>query len=268
MNLNGKRALITGGVRGIGQAIAVAYLREGAAVFVTGQSEDGVASGIENLKQKAQNGKPANGFHVSGCALDVRDQASVDKAVENAMSALGEIDILVNNAGRGGGGPTVETPDTVWYDVLDVNLHGTYRMTRSVLSKSGMLKRKWGRIINMASTGGKQGVQLAAAYTASKHGVVGFSKSLGLELAKSGVTVNALCPGFVETDLAKTARNNYARVWGIDSDEVLRRFEARIPIGRYVQPDEVAPMAVLLGSDTAGAITAQAINVCGGLGNY
>jgi ketoreductase len=152
--------------------------------------------------------------------------------------------------------------------VIDVNLNGTYRMTRAVLSRSAMLKQKWGRIINMASTGGKQGVQLAAAYTASKHGVVGFSKSLGLELAKTGVTVNAICPGFVETDLARTARDNYAKVWGIDSDEVLRRFEARIPIGRYVQPEEVAPLAVMLASDSSAAITAQAINVCGGLGNY
>jgi ketoreductase len=184
------------------------------------------------------------------------------------MSALGGIDILVNNAGRGGGGPTLQTPDGLWFDVIDVNLHGTYRMTRAVLARSGMLQQKWGRIINMASTGGKQGVQLAAAYTASKHGVVGLSKSLGLELAKSGVTVNAICPGFVETDLAKTARVNYAKAWNTDAEDVLHRFEARIPIGRYVQPEEVAPLAVLLASDSAAAITAQAINVCGGLGNY
>ena len=209
-----------------------------------------------------------NGFHLSGAPLDVRDQASVEKAVDTAMSELGDVDILVNNAGRGGGGPTVSTPEKVWFDVIEVNLNGTYRMTRTVLSRSGMIKQKWGRIINMASTGGKQGVQLAAAYTASKHGVVGFSKSLGLELAKTGVTVNSICPGFVETDLAKTARDNYAKVWGIDSDEVLRRFEARIPIGRYVNPEEVAPLAVMLASDTSAAITAQAINVCGGLGNY
>lgn len=268
MTLAGKRALITGGMRGIGRAIAVAYVREGASVFVTGQSEESVHSGLESLKEEVKNGKSSNGVHIGGGVLDVRKQESVEQAVDAAMADLGEIDILVNNAGRGGGGPTVQTPEQVWFDVLDVNLNGTYRMTRTVLNKSGMLKRKWGRVINMASTGGKQGVQLAAAYTASKHGVVGFSKSLGLELAKSGVTVNAICPGFVETDLAKTARNNYARAWGIESDEVLKRFEARIPIGRYVQPQEVAPMAVLLGSDGAAAITAQAINVCGGLGNY
>jgi ketoreductase len=157
---------------------------------------------------------------------------------------------------------------SLWFDVIDVNLHGTYRMTRAVLERSSMLKHKWGRIINMASTVGKQGVQLAAAYTASKHGVVGFTKSLGLELAKSGVTVNAICPGFVETDLAKKARDGYAAAWKIDAEEVLHRFEARIPIGRYVQPDEVAPLAVMLASENSGAITAQAINVCGGLGNY
>jgi ketoreductase len=268
MALAGKRAIVTGGARGIGRAIALAFLREGASVFITGQSDESVQKGIADLKTEFHNGKHENGFHLSGAPLDVRDQTSVEKAVDTAMSELGDVDILVNNAGRGGGGPTVSTPEKVWFDVIEVNLNGTYRMTRTVLSRSGMIKQKWGRIINMASTGGKQGVQLAAAYTASKHGVVGFSKSLGLELAKTGVTVNSICPGFVETDLAKTARDNYAKVWGIDSDEVLRRFEARIPIGRYVNPEEIAPLAVMLASDTSAAITAQAINVCGGLGNY
>jgi ketoreductase len=268
MSLAGKKTVVTGGARGIGRAIALAYLREGADVFITGQSEESVQKGIASLREEVQNGRPGNGVHISGAALDVRDQASVDKAVDAAMKAFGDIDILVNNAGRGGGGPTVETSEKVWFDVIDVNLHGTYRVTRTVLARSGMLNRKWGRIINLASTGGKQGVQLAAAYTASKHGVVGFTKSLGLELAKTGVTVNAICPGFVETDLAKTARDNYAKAWKIDSEEVLQRFNARIPIGRYVQPEEVAPLAVLLAADSSAAITAQAINVCGGLGNY
>jgi ketoreductase len=268
MTLIGKRAIVTGGARGIGRAISLAFLREGASVFITGQSEESVSKGIEDLKAEYQKGQHSNGMHLSGAVLDVRDQGSVDKAINAAMEHMGEVDVLVNNAGRGGGGPTVSTPEKVWFDVIEVNLNGTYRMTRSVLARSGMMKQKWGRIINMASTGGKQGVQLAAAYTASKHGVVGFSKSLGLELAKSGVTVNAICPGFVETDLAKTARDSYARIWGVDSDEVLRRFEARIPIGRYVQPEEIAPLAVMLASDGSAAITAQAINVCGGLGNY
>src|SRR5215467_11765936 len=154
---------------------------------------------------------------------------------------MGEVDVLVNNAGRGGGGPTVSTPEKVWFDVIEVNLNGTYRMTRTVLSRSGMIKRKWGRIINMASTGGKQGVQLAAAYTASKHGVVGLSKSLGLELAKSGVTVNAICPGFVETDLARTARENYAKAWNTDEEEVLRRFEARSRLAATCAPKKLHP---------------------------
>ena len=268
MSLTGRKAIVTGGARGIGKAIALAYLHEGADVFITGQSEESVTKGIEALQKAAASNGTAQPGRVSGCPLDVRDQSSVDRTVDSAMAALGDVDVLVNNAGRGGGGPTLQTQDALWFEVLDVNLHGTYRMTRAVLARSRMLKRQWGRIINMASTGGKQGVQLAAAYTASKHGVVGFSKSLGLELAKSGVTVNAICPGFVETDLARTARENYAKAWKTDADDVLRRFEARIPIGRYVQPEEVAPLAVLLASDSAAAITAQAINVCGGLGNY
>lgn len=268
MKLDGRTAVVTGGSRGIGRAIALAFLSEGATVFITGQSAKSVEEGVASLKAEAQTTRPNNGVSIYGEVMDIRLQSDVDKAVAAAMEKLGHIDVLVNNAGRGGGGPTVQTSDTIWYDVIDVNLHGTYRMTRTVLAQSGMLDRKWGRIINMASTGGKQGVQLAAAYTASKHGVVGFTKSLGLELAKSGVTVNAICPGFVETDLAKTARDNYAKAWKIESEEVLRQFNARIPIGRYVNPEEVAPLAIFLAQDSSAPITAQAINVCGGLGNY
>jgi ketoreductase len=268
MTLTGRTALITGGARGIGRAIATAYLQAGASIFITAQSDNGLKEGIASLECEARKQRPGNGVHVSGGVVDVRDQGAVDKLVDKAINELGEIDVLVNNAGRGGGGPTLDAQDKLWFDVIDVNLHGTYRMTRAILSRSNMLKRKWGRIINMASTGGKQGVLLAAAYTASKHGVVGFSKSLGLELAKSGVTVNAICPGFVETDLSKTARAKYAEAWKIEPDEVLRRFEARIPIGRYVTPEEVAPLAVFLAQESSAPITAQAINVCGGLGNY
>ena len=268
MNLDGRTAIVTGGSRGIGRAIALAFLAEGTAVFITGQSAESVEEGVASLKSEAQALRPNNGVHVSGGVMNIREQADVDRAVAAAMADLGQIDVLVNNAGRGGGGPTVATSDKIWYDVIDVNLHGTYRMTRTVLAQSGMLDRKWGRIINMASTGGKQGVQLAAAYTASKHGVVGFTKSLGLELAKTGVTVNAICPGFVETDLAKTARSNYAKAWKVEPEEVLRQFNARIPIGRYVVPEEVAPLAIFLAQNSSAPITAQTINVCGGLGNY
>jgi ketoreductase len=131
-----------------------------------------------------------------------------------------------------------------------------------------MLNRGRGRIINIASTGGKQGVIHASPYSASKHGVVGFTKALGLELAKSGITVNAVCPGFVETPFAGKAREHYAAIWGVDEEEARNRIVARVPIGRYVEPHEVAAMVVYLVGPAAAAVTAQALNVCGGLGNY
>jgi len=141
-------------------------------------------------------------------------------------------------------------------------------MTKRVLTDGGMLGLSRGRVINIASTGGKQGVVLGAPYSASKHGVVGFTKALGLELAKTGITVNAVCPGYVETPMAHRVREIYAGIWDISEDEVLAKFNTKIPMGRYVDPEEVAAMVGYLASDEAAVVTAQAMNVCGGLGNY
>jgi len=188
--------------------------------------------------------------------------------VDRTLKVYSRIDVLVNNAGRGGSGPTAASDPKLWYDVIDTNLHGVYRVTRSVLLKGGMVERKWGRIINIASIGGKIGIPLSAAYTASKHGVLGFTKSLALELAKTGVTVNAICPGFVETDLAKDVMERHGKLMGVSAEDALKRFMAHVPLSRYIQPEEVAPMAVYLASDMAAPILGQAFNVCGGIGSY
>ena len=178
------------------------------------------------------------------------------------------VDVLVNNAGVGGGGRTTEIPYEVWERLIDINLNGAFRTTRTWLLRSGARERGWGRVINIASTGGKQGVVLAAAYTASKHGVVGMSKSLAIELAPCGITVNAVCPGFVETELSQGARARYAAAWGITAEEVLAKQNARFPLGRHVRPGEVARLVGFLAVPEAEAITGQAMNVCGGLGLY
>jgi ketoreductase len=141
-------------------------------------------------------------------------------------------------------------------------------MTREVLNAGGMRAGGRGRIINIASTAGKQGVVLGAPYSASKHGVVGFTKALGNELAPTGITVNAVCPGYVETPMAQRVRQGYAAAWQITEEDVLEKFQAKIPLGRYSTPEEVAGLVGYLASDSAASITAQAINVCGGLGNF
>jgi ketoreductase len=257
--LAGKRALVTGGSRGIGFASAVELSRLGGAVTITATSEASLVTGLTELKEE--------GVEADGVVADVREQGQIDALFDRVL-ADGPCDILVNNAGVGGGGPTADIPYSVWEELIDVNLNGVFRVTRTWLLRSGARERGWGRIINIASTGGKQGVRLAVAYSASKHGVVGLTKALSFELAPVGITVNAVCPGFVETELSVHARERYAAAYGTTPEEVLRMHNARIPLGRHVLPPEVARMVGFLAVPDAAAITGQALNVCGGLGNY
>ncbi|MER0443390.1 SDR family NAD(P)-dependent oxidoreductase [Streptomyces sp. Edi4] len=253
-------AFVTGATSGIGLAVAELLARQGAAVFGVARGEDSVRTVVKQLREK--------GLEVSGTVCDVTSSEQVKAAVEEAVRTYGRIDILVNNAGRGGGGVTAELADSLWLDVIDTNLNGTFRVTRDVLSTGRMRDGDWGRIINIASTGGKQGVELAAPYSASKHGVVGFTKAVGKELALTGITVNAVCPGYVETPMAQRVRQGYAGHYGVSEQDIQEKFNAKIPLGRYSTPQEVAGLVGYLASDTAASITAQALNVCGGLGNY
>jgi ketoreductase len=230
-------------------------------VIITGTSPETVDAGLRTLKD-------AGVANADGHVLDVRHQDSVDVVFDEVLADHGRVDVLVNNAGVGGGGWTDKIPYEVWERLIDINLNGVFRVTRTWLLRAGAAERGWGRVINIASTGGKQGVQLAVAYTASKHGVVGLSKSLAIELAPKGITVNAVCPGFVETDLSQGARARYAAAWNITPEEVLRRQNARFPLGRHVNPDEVARLVGFLAVPASEAITGQAMNVCGGLGLY
>jgi ketoreductase len=257
---SGKTAIVTGATSGIGLAVTELLAREGHRVFLCARSADNVTLTVKTLREQ--------GFEVDGQACDVRSPEQVRSFVAAAADRYGPVQILVNNAGRSGGGVTADIADDLWFDVINTNLNSVFLMTRDVLSVGRMREQSWGRIVNIASTAGKQGVVLGAPYSASKHGVVGFTKALGNELAKTGITVNAVCPGYVETPMAQRVRAGYAEAWDTTEHEILEKFQAKIPLGRYSTPEEVAGLVGYLVSDTAGSIAAQALNVCGGLGNF
>ncbi|WP_018547662.1 SDR family NAD(P)-dependent oxidoreductase [Streptomyces sp. LaPpAH-108] len=251
---------MTGATSGIGLEIVKRLAALGARVYLCARDEARLAGTLKELQDE--------GFDVDGSVCDVADPAQIRAYVAAAVQRYGPVDILVNNAGRSGGGATAEIPDELWLDVINTNLTSVFLMTKEVLNAGGMLAKKRGRIINIASTGGKQGVVHAVPYSASKHGVVGLTKALGLELARTGITVNAVCPGFVETPMAERVREHYANIWEVSEQETFERITNRVPLGRYVETREVAAMVEYLVTDDAAAVTAQAMNVCGGLGNY
>ena len=253
-------AFVTGFTEGIGLAVARTLGAQGLPVFGIARTAENVDVAVKQLTDE--------GYDVAGTAADVTSTEQVRAAVQAAVDRYGRIEVLVNNAGRNGGGQTAQLPESLWLDVIDTNLNSVFRVTQQVLTTGRMLEGQSGRIISIASTGGKQGVVLAAPYSASKHGVVGFSKAVGLELAGTGITVNAVCPGFAETAMAQRVRQGHAEFYGTSEEAVKAKIEARIPIGRYVTADEVAGLVGYLVTDAAASITAQALNVCGGLGNY
>ncbi|WP_217139874.1 3-oxoacyl-ACP reductase FabG [Streptomyces sp. AC627_RSS907] len=253
-------AVITGATSGIGLAAARLLGGQGHRVFIGARNAENIAATVKELQDE--------GLDVDGAVVDVRDTESVNGWIQAAVDRFGTVDVVVNNAGRSGGGPTADIADELWDDVIDTNLNSVFRVTRAALTIGGLRAKDRGRIINVASTAGKQGVVLGAPYSASKHGVVGFTKALGNELAPTGITVNAVCPGYVETPMAQRVRQGYAAAYETSEEAILEKFQAKIPLGRYSTPEEVAGLIGYLASDTAASITSQALNVCGGLGNF
>lgn len=257
MKLADRTALITGGGRGIGRAVALAFAREGARVFVVARTEGEVARVAEEVRSEYGTGRAAHS------ACDVSDAAGVADAFERAREFFGQgVGILVNNAGVAESSKFTATTDAFWRRHLAVNLDGAFYCMRAALPS--MIERGWGRVINIASIAGKTGAPYIAAYSASKHGVLGLTRSVALEVATKGVTVNAICPGYVDTDMTTNAVAQITAKTGRSAEEAIEAIKRMSPQGRLVTSEEVAALALLLASEEGRGITGQAINVDGG----
>jgi NAD(P)-dependent dehydrogenase (short-subunit alcohol dehydrogenase family) len=251
--LKGRHALVTGGSRGIGLAIAQSLLQHGAKVTVVARDQ----ATLQKVKpQLSSIGE------VQCLALDITDQAAIQQVFDEAVAHFGSIAILVNNAGQAHSAPFMKTDVTLLNTMLTTNVASVLMCTQTVLPM--MLEAGWGRIINIASTAGLTGYGYASAYCASKHAVVGLTRALALEVAKKGVTANAVCPGYTETDLVHDAIANIVKRTGRTEEQARAELAANNPQGRLVQPDEVASAVTWLCMQGSSAVNGQAIPVDGG----
>jgi len=257
MKLAKKLAFITGGGRGIGRAIAIAYAREGASVGVAART-------IKEVRAAAKEIGKEFGTDALGLKCDVGQTDSVKEAFDKFRAHFGRgPDIVVNNAGVAQSELFVKSGAGMWLLHLNTNLGGTFRCTHAALPE--MIERGWGRVINIASIAGKTGAPYISAYAASKHGVLGLTRSVALEVAAQGITVNAVCPGYVDTDMTARGIENIVSKTGKSARQALKMLERMSPQNRLITPEEVAALAVLLASEEGRGINGQAINVDGGM---
>lgn len=252
-----RSVIVTGSTSGIGLGIARAFAREGANITLNGFGE---AAAIETMRAEIAN---EFGVQVRFSAADMSKPTEIREMVEEVAAVFGGCDILVNNAGIQHVAPVDEFPLDKWDAILAINLSSVFHASRAVLPH--MKSAKWGRIINIASAHGLVASPYKSAYVAAKHGVVGFTKSCALEVAEQGITVNAICPGYVFTPLVEKQIDDQARVHGISRDNVIRDIIlAPQPNKRFAEIDEVASLALYLASDAAQGITGTSMSIDGG----
>ena len=253
-DLTGKIALVTGASRGIGQAIARALARHGADVVVAARDRaavESVAAEIRSLGRRS-----------AGVSVDVTNPANIEELRAIAERELGPVTILVNNAGASDSHKFLGHDDALWHTMIEVNLHSVYYVTKAFVP--AMVEQQWGRIINIASVYSKVGGAYVAAYAAAKHGVLGLTRSLAIEFVTKNITVNAICPAYVDTPMTRRSIERIVARTGMSEAEASKVLEEMSPQKRLIEPEEVAALSVWLASDLAKGITGQAINIDGG----
>lgn len=255
MVLKNRGAVITGGGRGIGQAIVSSLAGAGAAVVVSARSADQIESVADVLTQAGCNA------HAVVC--DVTDADQIENLARRAQELVGPVQILINNAGVASSAPLKAITLEEWNRLLAVNATGPFLCTQAFMP--GMLESGWGRVVNVASIAGKVGAPYIAAYAASKHALVGFTRAVAAEVADKGVTVNAICPGYVDTPMTEQSIVNIQGKTGMSAEQALQQLQSASPQNRLIEPTEVAHLVTSLCDPAAGGITGQAIVLDGGM---
>jgi NAD(P)-dependent dehydrogenase (short-subunit alcohol dehydrogenase family) len=255
MRLSGKVAVVSGAGRGIGKGIALKFAEEGADVAVAGRT-------LENLQVTAREIKAMQRKSIPG-RIDVRSRDDTFNFVETVKKEFGCVDILVNAAGVLTVESTLDLSEEDWDHVMDVNMKGTFLFSQAA-ARQMIAQGRGGKIICISSNGGKTGFPFESNYCASKHGVIGFVRSLALELARYKINVNAICPGYIVTDMHKFEISRWARLQGRSEEDIKKEALTTIPWGRFGTPEDIARVAVFLASEDSEYMTGQAINVTGG----
>ncbi len=260
MKLKDRVAIVTGSGRGIGRGIALRLAREGAHVAVCDVN-------VENAQKVVEEIKGIDGENrTRALRVDVSKESDVEGMVETVTEEIGPIDILVNNAGILVITPAVDITEQEWDRVLGINLKGTFLCSKHVARR--MMERKTGKIVNIASNAGKRGDRLLAHYCASKFGVIGLTQVFAKELGPFNIHVNAVCPGFIETDMFSVLDQGFGKYLGKTPEQNREEFKSSVPLGRMGTPDDVGALVAFLASDDADYIQGQSINLCGGVTPY